>query len=47
MKASEIKNHEFYEAPIAEFYDLEVALVYMENGGGSGEGDDIEGSDWG
>ena len=46
MKTKEIRNHEIYEAPNAEIYDLEVELVYLENGSGSGEGGDIGGDDW-
>lgn len=47
MKTKEIKIFETYEAPTAEVHDLEVELVYLENGGGSGEGEDVGGSDWG
>lgn len=46
MKTKEIRNHEIYEAPNAEIYDLEVELVYLQEGGyGSGDGPDIPGHD--
>lgn len=46
MKTKEIKNHETYEAPNAEIYDLEVELVYMQDGGASGGGPDVPGEEW-
>lgn len=45
MKMKEFKILEIYEAPTVEIHDLEVELVYLETGGGSGTGGDVPGDD--
>lgn len=46
MKTKMYENYEIYEAPTAEVHDLEVELVYLEDGGASGGGPDVPGEEW-